>query len=61
MPLDKYAKAIVAFLIALLGSLGTALTDGQITAVEWVSVLAAGLGALGLTWAVPNATGGTPK
>jgi hypothetical protein len=52
--LDKYAKAFVALLVAVLGSMQVALSDGHVTATETVVALLAGLAALGLTWAVPN-------
>jgi hypothetical protein len=52
--LDKYAKAFVALLVAGLGSMQVALSDGHVTATEVVVALLAGLAALGLTWAVPN-------
>lgn len=52
--LKPYAKAIVAALVAALAVLGTALTDDVITASEWVLVVSAFLGGLGITYAVPN-------
>lgn len=54
--MDKYTKAIVAALVAGLSTLQTALLDGTVTVNEWVMVGAAAVGALGLTWAVPNAS-----
>lgn len=36
-----YTKAIIAAVIAGLGTLGTALADGEITSVEWVGIVAA--------------------
>lgn len=53
--MDKYTKAIVAALVAGLSTLQTALLDGTVNVNEWVMVGAAAVGALGLTWAVPNA------
>lgn len=53
--MDKFAKAVVAFLTALGGALVTALADGSVTATEWVVVALAGVTALGAVWAVPNA------
>ncbi len=50
----KYAKAFVAAATAGLGSLATALADNVVTPVEWVTVAIALLGALGLTYAIPN-------
>jgi D-arabinose 1-dehydrogenase-like Zn-dependent alcohol dehydrogenase len=52
--LGKYAKAIVAVLIAALTVVYTAVTDGAITGQEWVQIALAGLGALGV-YAIPNA------
>lgn len=51
---DKYAKAIMGGLTSGLAALGTALTDGQITGVEWVAVAAALVAGLGFVWGVPN-------
>lgn len=50
----RYAKAIVGALVAGLGVLAGALTDGQVTAAEWVAVASAAVGALAVVWAVPN-------
>lgn len=52
--MDKVTKAVVAMLIAGLGSAQTALLDGHITAAEWVVVGLTTVTAAGLTWAVPN-------
>lgn len=52
--MGKYAKALVAALAAGLAALGTALADDTITRLEWVGVAVAVVGALGLTYAVPN-------
>lgn len=49
-----YAKAIVGALTAGLGALGTALTDGDVSAQEWVAVASATLVALGVVFGVPN-------
>lgn len=49
-----YAKAIVGALVAGLGALGTALTDGAVSAQEWVAVASATLVALGVVFGVPN-------
>lgn len=54
MKLPRYAKAIVAAVVAGAGSLATALNDGTITTTEGVTAVFAVLGALGITWAVPN-------
>lgn len=54
--MGKYAKAIVAAATAGLGALGTALADNVVSPAEWVIVATAALGALTLTWAIPNKT-----
>lgn len=54
--MGKYAKCIVAAAAAGLAALGTALADDTITRLEWVGVAVAVVGALGLTYAVPNKT-----
>ena len=53
------AKAIVGTLAAGLGALATALTDGQITPVEWVTVAASAVTAAGAVFGVPNKPSGT--
>lgn len=50
----RYAKAIVAALVAGGGTLGTALADNHVTYGEWLGVALAVLAALGITAAVPN-------
>jgi hypothetical protein len=52
----RYAKAIVALILAFLGALGTALTDGVVTPLEWVAVATATVTTAGTVWAVPNKT-----
>jgi multidrug transporter EmrE-like cation transporter len=52
--MGKYAKALVAAATAGLAALGTALADDTITRLEWIGVAVAVVGALGLTYAVPN-------
>lgn len=60
--MDKYAKAIVAMLVAGLAVVQTSLVDGSITTTEWVAIIVAALAGYGFTWAVPNAQGkDTPK
>lgn len=49
----KYAKFIVAALIAGAVALQAALTDDHVTNTEWLTIGIAVLGALGV-WAVPN-------
>lgn len=56
--MDKYAKAIIGTVTAAVGAIGTALTDGHITATEWVVVASVALTALGFIWGVPNAPSG---
>lgn len=52
--MDKYAKAVVGAVMAVLTGLGVALADSTVTGQEWVTMAIAGLGALGIVWAVPN-------
>lgn len=52
--LAPYAKAVVAALVAGLTSLGTALTDGKVSASELVSVALAFLLGLGIVYAAPK-------
>ena len=51
----QYLKAAVGALIAGLGSAATAVTDGHVTAAEWIAIALATLVALGAVWGVPNA------
>lgn len=60
MKVSKYAKAIVAAVVAGSGTVGTALADDVITAGEAWTIAGVVLGALGFTWAVPNRQG-APK
>ena len=55
MTINQYAKAILAAIIAALAALGTSLTDGGVSASEWVAVALAFFVALGGVFAVPNA------
>ncbi|MEV4670956.1 hypothetical protein AB0K34_04815 [Actinomadura sp. NPDC049382] len=55
MKIGSYAKAVVAAVVAGGTALGTALADDKVTSGEWVGVALAVLGALGITYAVPNA------
>ena len=54
------AKAVLAALIAFLGSLATALVDGnslsQVSDGQWVTAALAGLLALGAVYGVSNAS-----
>lgn len=56
MRLAPYAKAIVAALTAGLGAMAAAVQDDAISSQEWITIVIAALGALGVTWAVPNKT-----
>lgn len=49
----KYAKFVVAAATAALVALGAALTDDTVTTGEWVTIVLAALGALGV-YLVPN-------
>lgn len=53
--MSKYAKAIVAALIAGLGSLQVALVDDAVSAMEWINIASVTLAGLGLVWGIPNA------
>ncbi|MFJ6729976.1 hypothetical protein ACIQPQ_34265 [Streptomyces sp. NPDC091281] len=50
----RYAKAIAAGFAAGSTAVVTALNDGIFTTGEGVTVVLAVLGALGITWVVPN-------
>lgn len=54
MRISKYWKAVVAGAAAGSASLATALQDGILTTGEGITAALAVLGALGVTWAVPN-------
>lgn len=54
MRISKYWKAVVAAVAAGAAALATALDDGTVTTQEGLTAVLAVLGALGLTWAVPN-------
>jgi hypothetical protein len=51
--MSTYAKALIALLTAAAIAAQTALSDGVVTASEWVSIAIAALGALAV-YAVPN-------
>ena len=59
MRISKYAKAIVAAVIAGGSALSTAIADDVITGTETWIIAGAVLSALGITWAVPNAGAAT--
>lgn len=52
--MGKYAKAIIAALIAGLGVLGDGLTDGSLSGREWIAAGVAALAALSAVYFVPN-------
>lgn len=51
---SRYAKAIVAAIAAASAAAVTATQDDLITTTEWITIAVAALGALGVTYAVPN-------
>lgn len=54
MKLARIAKAIAAGVAGGLATLYTALVDGSVTPQEWVGVALGALGALGITYRIPN-------
>lgn len=52
--LSPYAKTFVAFLLAGLTALGTAMTDGKVTQNEWVAVAISALSTTSAVHTVPN-------
>ncbi|MFE9098481.1 hypothetical protein [Streptomyces sp. NPDC007264] len=58
MKISKYWKAVAAGAAAGAAALSTAMQDGTVTAAETVTAVLAVLGALGVTWAVPNRQAG---
>ena len=60
MKLNAYAKALIAALVAGLGSLQIASSDGKITAAEWIQIASVTVAALGFVWGVPNASAPEP-
>lgn len=54
MNLKPYAKAIVAGTVAFCGTLGTALTDGSVTGVEWCTIVPATVVAIGGVFGIRN-------
>ncbi|TMR18569.1 hypothetical protein ETD86_21510 [Nonomuraea turkmeniaca] len=55
MKVGSFAKAIVSAAAAGTASLAVAMGDSVIETGEWVTVALAVLGALGVTYVVPNA------
>lgn len=58
--MNQYAKFIVAALTAVAVAAQTALSDGVVSASEWVSIVIAALGALAV-YMVPNADPPLPE
>ncbi|MET9479892.1 hypothetical protein [Streptomyces sp. NPDC006638] len=54
MRVSTFAKAVAAALAAGAAAVATAVQDGSFTTGEGVTVALAVLGALGITYAVPN-------
>ena len=54
MNLKPYAKAVVAGTVTLCGGLGTALTDGHVSAVEWCTIIPATVVAVGAVFGIRN-------
>jgi hypothetical protein len=52
---QEYAKAIIGGVLAGLGVVGTALTDGVVSAAEWVDVAVATLTVFAGVFGLPNA------
>lgn len=52
---QEYAKAIAGAVLAGLGALYLALSDGSVSAQEWVGVAQTSLAAFAVVWGVPNA------
>ncbi|MET9339291.1 hypothetical protein [Nonomuraea sp. NPDC003804] len=61
LKVGSYSKAIVAAVSAGTGTLVTAMSDDVIVTGEWVTVALAVIGALGITYAVPNAEKSEPR
>jgi hypothetical protein len=55
MKVSRYAKAIVGAVIAAGSALVPALADDKLTSGEVITAVVAGLAALAVVWAVPNA------
>ncbi|MEU5908901.1 MULTISPECIES: hypothetical protein [Actinomycetes] len=54
MKISKVWKAVVSGAAAGAAAAATAVQDGTVTAAEGLTIALAVLGALGVTWAVPN-------
>lgn len=58
--MNKYAKAVVAALVAGLGALQFALKDNTVSTTEWIQVGSTTVAALGLVWGVQNSPADRP-
>ncbi|MFD8117107.1 hypothetical protein [Streptomyces microflavus] len=54
MHVSSFAKAIVAAVVAGVGALSVAVQDGALGTGDGVTIVLAVLGALGVTYVVPN-------
>lgn len=54
MKISKMWKAVVSGVAAGAAAAATAVQDGTVTTAEDITIVLAVLGALGITWAVPN-------
>jgi len=52
--LKPYAKAVVGGIVTGLGTAATALTDGGITPVEWITIILSFIAGTGFVYAIPN-------
>ena len=55
MSVNQFAKAVYGGITAGVAALGVALSDGNVTPVEWTVVIGAVLAAGAVVFAVPNA------
>jgi hypothetical protein len=51
---QRVLKGLAAAVTAAIASYGVAVTDGSVTAEEWITLAVAALGAGLVVWAVPN-------
>lgn len=56
--MKAYRKAILAFLVAGVGSLATGAIDNQLTLAEWLAAAATAVGAAAAVYAIPNKPAG---
>jgi len=59
MKIRPYAKAIVSGIASFCGGLGIALVDGQVTGIEWCSIIPATVIAVAGVFGISNES--TPK